>query len=86
MAIGEGRTVSILGAGFSKPLGGPLLADLFRQEAYDNLAELIGESRAAQLTGRAQRVDSLRPGRPITVLVSPSLSLKGSSEFSIRRK
>ena len=30
------RTVWILGSGFSKPLGGPLLRDLFRQERFED--------------------------------------------------
>jgi hypothetical protein len=32
-----GKTVWILGSGFSKPLGGPLLCDLFRQERTEDI-------------------------------------------------
>jgi hypothetical protein len=49
MPIGEGRTVWILGAGFSKSLGGPLLVDLFRQEPYDDLMHVLGSERAAKV-------------------------------------
>ena len=38
MAIGGGKTVWILGAGFSRALGGPLLADLFRPETYQEVS------------------------------------------------
>jgi hypothetical protein len=41
MAIGQGRTVWILGAGFSKSLGGPLLIDLFRQRRYEDLRDIL---------------------------------------------
>ncbi len=49
MPIGEGRTVWILGAGFSKSLGGPLLVDLFRQQPYDDLIHVVGPQRAAKV-------------------------------------
>ncbi|HEY2030914.1 MAG TPA: SIR2 family protein, partial [Myxococcales bacterium] len=38
-----GRTVWVLGAGFSKPLGGPLLGDLLLPESLDNLRATYGE-------------------------------------------
>jgi hypothetical protein len=50
MAIGDGRTVWVLGAGFSKSLGGPLLVDLFRQKVFEDLSKTIGEARAAKVT------------------------------------
>lgn len=50
MAIGDGYTVWILGAGFSKSLGGPLLFDLFRQQVFEDLAKTIGEERATKVT------------------------------------
>ena len=36
MGIGNGYTVWVLGAGFSKALGGPLLADLFRPRSVED--------------------------------------------------
>ena len=50
MSIGDGQTVWILGAGFSKSLGAPLLRDLFRQEVYGDLRKAIPEDLAARLT------------------------------------
>src|SRR4051794_22739033 len=50
MPIGDGHTVWILGAGFSKSLGGPLLVDLFRQQPYEDLVHILGEKRAAQVS------------------------------------
>jgi len=39
----EDKTVWILGSGFSKPLGGPLLRDLFRQENEEDTAAFFPE-------------------------------------------
>src|SRR5204862_426480 len=43
-------TVWILGAGFSKSLGGPLLVDLFRQEYLQDLAQVLTNDLANDLT------------------------------------
>jgi hypothetical protein len=50
MSIGDSPTVWILGAGFSKSLGGPLLVDLFRQEYAVDLAKVMGRDLANDLT------------------------------------
>ena len=39
------RTVWILGAGFSRPLGGPLLPDLLSPETPENLAAVYGSDQ-----------------------------------------
>jgi hypothetical protein len=50
MSIGEFPTVWIIGAGFSKALGGPLLADLFRPRHLTDLEKFVeGESLAIDL-------------------------------------
>jgi hypothetical protein len=43
-------TVWILGAGFSKSLGGPLLVDLFRQQARGDLEKVLGRPLATEVT------------------------------------
>jgi hypothetical protein len=50
MAIEHLPTVWILGAGFSKSLGGPLLVDLFRQEYLQDLAQVLRNDLANDLT------------------------------------
>jgi hypothetical protein len=50
MSINGTPTVWILGAGFSRSLGGPLLADLFRQQHAADLRPVIGQALAAELT------------------------------------
>jgi len=44
LAIEEAQTVWILGAGFSRALGGPLLSDLFRLEPWRHLTQEFPES------------------------------------------
>jgi len=39
------RVVWVLGAGFSRPLGGPLLGDLFRPEAWDRLSASYDQAK-----------------------------------------
>jgi hypothetical protein len=50
MPINGSHTVWILGAGFSKSLGGPLLADLFRQEYQNDLKRVLPPELATELT------------------------------------
>jgi len=45
--IRERKTVWILGAGFSRSLGGPLLTDLFRQESLDDIKGIPGCEKIA---------------------------------------
>ncbi len=46
------RIVWILGAGFSKPLGAPLLDDLFLPATWDLYAIQYGESRFSKLRSK----------------------------------
>jgi hypothetical protein len=50
MAIGNGNTVWILGAGFSRSLGGPLLADLFRPRAIEDDEALFPKDKYPNLS------------------------------------
>lgn len=50
------RIVWVLGAGFSRPLGGPLLGDLFRPEAWDRLSAYYPEKDYPKLYGPECRV------------------------------
>jgi hypothetical protein len=50
MAIGQLPTVWLLGAGFCKSLGAPLLADLFRQQYWGDLRKIMDEDLATSLT------------------------------------
>ena len=47
MSIGEFPTVWIIGAGFSKALGGPLLADLSRPRHLTDLEKFVEGERLA---------------------------------------
>ncbi len=49
MAIGNRKTVWILGAGFSRPLGGPLLQTLFRQQSLEDFGDLIPRNLAVSV-------------------------------------
>lgn len=49
MPIGQVNTVWILGAGFSRSLGGPLLVDLFRPRAWGDDADYFPDSRYPDL-------------------------------------
>jgi hypothetical protein len=50
MAIGQLPTVWVLGAGFCKSLGGPLLVDLFRQQYWGDLRKVMDDDLATTLT------------------------------------
>jgi hypothetical protein len=50
MAIGNGNTVWILGAGFSRSLGGPLLVDLFRPRAIEDDEALFPKDKYPNLS------------------------------------
>jgi len=50
MAVGNGNTVWILGAGFSCSLGGPLLADLFRPRAIEDDEALFPKDKYPNLS------------------------------------
>lgn len=49
MSVGSARTVWILGAGFSRSLGGPLLADLFKPRAWGDDAIFFPPDRFPNL-------------------------------------
>src|SRR3954466_1350691 len=50
------QVVWVLGAGFSRPLGGPLLGDLFRPEMWDRLSASYEQASYERLYSRECRV------------------------------
>ncbi len=58
------RTVGVLGAGFSKPLGGPLLPDLFSSGSRDRLLAAYGSASKYEhlFSGMASEVRRLYAG------------------------
>jgi hypothetical protein len=59
MADTDGSVVWILGAGFSKPLGGPLLPDLLSKGTAENLAACYSEEYVKVHDGTARLVQRL---------------------------